>query len=35
MVDMISTARNYEINAKLLTAQDETLRHAVNEIGRV
>jgi flagellar basal-body rod protein FlgF len=35
MVDMISTARNYEINAKLLTAQDESLRHAVNEIGRV
>ena len=35
MVEMISTARNYEINAKLLTAQDETLRHAVNDIGRV
>jgi flagellar basal-body rod protein FlgF len=35
MVDMISTARNYEINAKLLTAQDDTLRHAANEIGRV
>jgi flagellar basal-body rod protein FlgF len=35
MVEMISTARNYEINAKLLTTQDDTLRHAVNEIGRV
>jgi flagellar basal-body rod protein FlgF len=35
MVEMISTARNYELNAKLLTAQDETLRHAVNDIGRV
>jgi len=34
MVEMISTARNYEINAKLLTAQDDTLRHA-SEIGRV
>jgi flagellar basal-body rod protein FlgF len=35
MVEMIATARNYEINAKLLTAQDESLRHAVNDIGRV
>jgi flagellar basal-body rod protein FlgF len=35
MVDMISTARNYEINAKMLTTQDDTLRHTVNELGRV
>lgn len=35
MVEMIATARNYEINAKLLTTQDDSLRHAVNEIGRV
>jgi flagellar basal-body rod protein FlgF len=35
MVEMISTARNYEINSKVLVAQDETLRHTVNEIGRV
>jgi len=35
MVEMISTARNYEINAKLLTTQDATLQHSVNELGRV
>jgi flagellar basal-body rod protein FlgF len=35
MVEMISTARNYEINAKLLTTQDATLQHSVNEVGRV
>jgi flagellar basal-body rod protein FlgF len=35
MVEMISTARNYEINAKLVTVQDDTLRHSANEIGRV
>jgi flagellar basal-body rod protein FlgG len=35
MVDMISTARNYEINAKLLTSQDDTLRQTVGELGRV
>ncbi|RPH93202.1 flagellar basal-body rod protein FlgF [candidate division KSB1 bacterium] len=35
MVEMIATARHYEINAKLLTTQDDTLRHATNEIGRV
>lgn len=35
MVEMISTARHYEINAKLVTAQDESLRHAVNDLGRV
>lgn len=35
MVEMISTARNYEINARMLTTQDDTLRHVVGEIGRV
>jgi flagellar basal-body rod protein FlgF len=35
MVEMIATARNYEINAKLLTAQDDTLRQTVGELGRV
>jgi flagellar basal-body rod protein FlgF len=35
MVDMISTARNYEINSKLLMAQDDTLKHTVGELGRV
>jgi flagellar basal-body rod protein FlgG len=35
MVEMISTARNYEMNARLLTTQDQTLQKTVNEIGRV
>lgn len=35
MVEMISTARNYEINSKLLVTQNETLGHSVGEIGRV
>jgi len=35
MVEMISTSRNYEINAKLLTTQDDTLRQTVNDVGRV
>jgi flagellar basal-body rod protein FlgF len=35
MVEMIATARNYEINAKILTAQDDTLRFTVGEVGRV
>jgi flagellar basal-body rod protein FlgF len=35
MVDMISNARNYEVNAKLLTTQDDSLRHTVGELGRV
>jgi flagellar basal-body rod protein FlgG len=35
MVEMISTARNYDINARLLTAQDQSLQRTVNEIGRV
>lgn len=35
MVEMISTARNYEINAKLLTSQDDTLRQVVGDLGKV
>lgn len=35
MVEMIATARAYEVNAKLIAAQDDTLRHTVGEIGRV
>ncbi|HEY3295769.1 MAG TPA: flagellar basal-body rod protein FlgF [bacterium] len=35
MVEMISTSRNYEINAKLVTTQDDTLRQVVGEMGRV
>ncbi|RQV95007.1 flagellar basal-body rod protein FlgF [bacterium] len=35
MVEMISTARNYEMNARLLSTQDQTLQKTVNEIGRV
>jgi flagellar basal-body rod protein FlgG len=35
MVEMISTARNYEMNAKMLSTQDQTLQKTVNEIGRL
>jgi flagellar basal-body rod protein FlgG len=35
MVEMISTARNYDINARLLTTQDQSLQKTVNDIGRV
>jgi flagellar basal-body rod protein FlgF len=35
MVEMISISRNYEVNAKLLTTQDATLQHTVNEVGKV
>jgi flagellar basal-body rod protein FlgG len=35
MVEMIATARNYEVNSKLVLAQDESLRHVVGELGRV
>jgi flagellar basal-body rod protein FlgF len=35
MVEMISTARNYELNARMLTTQDQTLQRTVNDIGRV
>jgi flagellar basal-body rod protein FlgG len=35
MVEMIATSRNYEMNARLLTTQDQTLQKTVNEIGRV
>ncbi|MBU0509509.1 flagellar basal-body rod protein FlgF [bacterium] len=35
MVDMIAISRAYEINARVITAQDNTLRQTVNEVGRV
>ncbi|KKC30722.1 flagellar basal-body rod protein FlgF [Caldanaerobacter subterraneus] len=35
MVNMISVMRNYESNQKVVTAFDETLGKAVNEVGRV
>jgi flagellar basal-body rod protein FlgF len=35
MVEMISTARNYELNARMLTTQDQTLQRTVNDIGRI
>ena len=34
MVDMISLFRSYEADQRALRAQDETLRRAVNEVGR-
>lgn len=34
MVNLIETAREFESNQKLLHAADETLRKAVNEIGK-
>lgn len=34
MVSLIRTQRHYEANQKLITAQDETLRKTVNEIGK-
>jgi flagellar basal-body rod protein FlgF len=35
LVDMISTARAYEANAKLISLQDESLGRVVNDLGRV
>ncbi len=35
MVEMISTARAYEVNAKLIQAQDDTLKQTVGELARV
>ncbi|MGB9808825.1 MAG: flagellar basal-body rod protein FlgF [Caldanaerobacter sp.] len=35
MVNVISVMRNYESNQKVVTAFDETLGKAVNEVGRV
>jgi len=35
MVEMISIMRNYQISAKALQAEDETLQKTVTEIGRV
>ncbi|MCB9365993.1 MAG: flagellar basal-body rod protein FlgF [Calditrichaeota bacterium] len=35
MVEMIATARHYEASSRLMTAQDQSLNHVVNDIGRV
>ncbi|MBK8128362.1 MAG: flagellar basal-body rod protein FlgF [bacterium] len=35
MVEMIATARHYEASSRLMTAQDASLNHVVNDIGRV
>ncbi|MCT4687996.1 flagellar hook-basal body protein [Vallitalea sp.] len=35
MVDMISVMRTYEANQKVIQTQDETLKKAVNEVGRL
>jgi flagellar basal-body rod protein FlgF len=35
LVDMISTARAYEANAKMISLQDESLGRVVNDLGRV
>lgn len=35
MVEMISTARSFDMNARLVRAQDDSLRQSVNELGKV
>jgi flagellar basal-body rod protein FlgF len=35
MVSMIAFTRNYEADQKVLQSIDQTLNHAVNEIGKV
>ena len=35
MVSMLATTRQYEANQRCILAQDETLDHAVNDVGRV
>lgn len=35
MVEMIATSRHYEASSRLLMAQDTSLNHVVNDIGRV
>ncbi|WP_026486359.1 flagellar basal-body rod protein FlgF [Caldanaerobius polysaccharolyticus] len=35
MVDMIEVTRAYEANQKVITAMDDTLNKAVNEVGRI
>ncbi|MCL4304980.1 flagellar basal-body rod protein FlgF [bacterium] len=35
MVEMIATARHYEASSRLMMAQDQSLNHVVNDIGRV
>lgn len=35
MVEMIANSRHYEASSRLMTVQDQTLNHVVNDIGRV
>jgi len=35
MIEMIATARHYEASSRLMMAQDTSLNHVVNDIGRV
>lgn len=35
MIEMIATSRHYEASSKLMSAQDQSLNHVVNDIGRV
>jgi flagellar basal-body rod protein FlgG len=35
LVEMIATARAFEINARLIALQDETLGRVVNDVGRI
>lgn len=35
MVEMIATSRHYEASSRLMTVQDTSLNHVVNDIGRV
>ncbi len=35
MVNMIATQRHYDINSKVIKAQDDTLNKSVNQVGRV
>lgn len=35
MVEMIATSRNYEASSRLMTTQDQSLSHVVNDIARL
>jgi len=35
MVEMIANSRHYEASSRLMSAQDQSLNHVVNDIGRV
>lgn len=35
MIEMITNSRTYEASSRLMSAQDQTLNHVVNDIGRV